>query len=306
MDPLINALGWRHDIEDRVDLEGLILAEGRVPCSTPAESTIPDNLDLEWFIQAVQGVWPFCHAFMRVGIFRILYWLATKGKVIDISEYYAAITDMKEDGDDSRPSGASIGGSLKASINFGEVLETLMPFPPLYPSGNVSNYDAWCQQHYSNKISEAVKEDAKLRGIKSIVPGIRSYNDLDRALVSGRTVVGLGMDWTSGWDAVKGVDKVIHLPSGRYRGGHALMVFGWKKIEGRRWPILHNSHESWGVRRRAAVSPETWNDILQRSRYGAYAVTNIALDEPEPTHQPWDWLTVDSLKSGIINPFGDN
>jgi len=302
---LDNNLGWLPDLEKMHDeaMLAMTLADGALPCSTPPAFAIPATLDPDWFIQAVQGVWPFCHAFMRCGIFRVLYWLTTKGQQIDVSEYYAAITDMMMDGDASQASGASIAGSLRASIKYGEAGEKTLPYPNSNVPSNMS-IDAFYRKNYSSKLPTVAVEDAKQRHIKSIVPNIRTYKDLDNALVSGRTAVGFGMDWYTGWDQLKDIDTLNYVPSGRFRGGHALMFFGWRTINGVRYPLMHNSHEGWGKRRRIAIHPNVVQTILQNSKYGALAVTNIDVAEKEVKAQPWDWLNdIANFKAKPIDPF---
>jgi hypothetical protein len=177
-----------------------------------------------------------------------------------------------------------------------------MAYPPSAPAG-YQNINAWCQQHYSNQISETVSEDAKKRHLKSIVPNIRSYDALDRALVSGRTAIGFGIDWNSGWAGLRGVDKCSTFPSGRFFGGHALMFFGWRTFGGERWPLMHNSHEGWGQKRRVAIAPRTVDWMLKNSRYGAVAATDVELNEPIPEARDWDWVTADNFRSKPVNPF---
>lgn len=298
------SLGWLPDKEDQHAAEIVKFSRGygAVTCDAPNPSDIPADLDPTWFIQKVQGVWPFCHAHMRAGIVEVLYWLATKGTVQDFSRYYAAIMDMRMDGNDSEPEGASISGSLRSSVKDGDALESLFPYPQLQPNGNV-DIDAWCKQHYSNKIDATTVQDASQRHIKSVVPGIRSYANLDAALVTGRTAIGFGMTWTTGWDAIRRVDTVKSFPQGRIRGGHALMFFGWRTIAGERWPLLHNSHDGWGIKRRAALAPAVIDRLLSNNQFGAFAVTNIELKDSNPQPQSWDWVTAANFQSGEVNPF---
>lgn len=291
--------GWNPDLESQHDAEIAKVSTGFgvLNCAAPAAEAIPLNLEIDWFTQDDQGAWPFCHAHMRAGIEEVLYWLTTKGKVKQASRLYDAITDMRMDGNDSSPEGASIGGSLRAAIKDGWCEETILPYPPLYPQDGIG-------RHYSNKIPETATEDSKHRHIKSIVPGIRTYKDVDAALVSGRTAVGFGMNWLSGWGQIRGVGTVNSTPSGRNLGGHALFFFGWRTISGLRYPILHNSHNGWGIKRRAAIHPHVVDDILAHSQFGAFAVTNIEIDDPIPQPQPWDWLTSGNFQSGPVDPFG--
>lgn len=285
--------GWKEEYEEKHsnDLASICCAQGHVPIASLGEANIPPNMDFEWFTQNDQLGWPFCHAHMRTGMEEILYYLATQGKIQNFSRYYAAITDMRMDGDDSRPEGASIGGSLRSAVKDGAAIETLMPYPPYNP------------RNYSNKIPANVKEDALSRHIKSLITGIRSYDDVDRLLTSGRGVVGLGFNWTQGWANIRGYDAVKQVPGGRILGGHALFLAGWKTIGNRRCPILHNSHDGWGVKRRAALFPEVVDYLIKTSRYGAFGATTIELGDKDPKPQPWDWVKGANFASGQVDPF---
>lgn len=291
-DPNGFGLGWRKDEEPKHEnfVASVSVSVGDLPCAAASEADIPNDMIPDWFTQNNQGSWPFCHAHMRTGMEECLAWLETKGTVYQFSRAFAAIMDMRMDGDDRYPEGASIGGSLKSAIRDGAAMEPLLPY---FPTGK-----------YSNKVPETVKADALTRRIHSLIPNIRSYSALDKILTSGRGAVGFGMDWTTGWAAFRGVDQVAKMPGGRVLGGHALFFFGWKKIAGERWPFLHNSHAGWGVHMRTAVAPRVIDYILQNSRYGAYGATNIVMNDPsDKIVQPWDWITTANFQSAPVNPF---
>lgn len=285
---LENFLGWAPDNEAQHSLALAALAPTAI-CSAPDPANIPDNLDLPDWQQQLQGYWPFCHAFMRTGAEEVLYWLA-KRDWLEFSHYRAAILNMRTDGNDSSPVGASISGAFRSAIADGAALEKFQLYPPLYPPNNVQSsaqIDAWCSSIYKNIVQPLATQDATNRHIKSVTPNIRSYDQLKQLMVTGRYVFGLGMDWTTGMDNIKGVDQYPSLPSGSVRGGHALFVFGWKKVNGDLWPIMHNSQSNlWGVRRRCAFPPRWWDYVLSRGRYGAFGASDIAITDTNP--QPRD------------------
>ena len=271
-----NEFGWNPELEAQhaAAIQAMTVSP---PCEA-ASGDIPETMDPDWFLQDLQGPWPFCHAHMRTGMEEILAWLATH-QVFQFSRKLAAVLDMRMDGNDSRPAGASISGSIRAGQKWGTCLEKDWPY-------YATNQDA-----YTNKIPAAVMEKAGHFHITTVSPSIRTYQDLDRWNTSGRAVIGFGMDWTTGCDALTDKAQAAAIPRGAYRGGHALLVFGWRTVKGERWPIVHNSQSNrWGVRRRCAWSPAIWNAVLSQSRFGAFAATNISMDDPAPMAQPWGWV----------------
>lgn len=274
-------LGW---LEEEEHQHTEHLAPFTVPeflCSAPA--SIPDTLDVP-FLQRTQGYTPFCHGFMRRFVEVCLAWLATNGQVYNFSPYYAAVGDMIMDGNASRPVGASIGGSLRASLSFGSAEEQYQSWPAIF---NTENY----ARGYNGKLLAPAQDNAKMHHMQSVVPGVRSYDDMDKALSSGACCMGYGLTWTTGFDALRGVTTADHVPGGTVRGGHAQAAFGWITKAGERWYYNHNSHDGWGVRNRIAYSPSMWDKILKNSRYGAFICSNIKLDDAKPIAAPgWDWL----------------
>lgn len=258
------AFGWKPEFECLHDVSR-ITSSARVSVSA---ADVPDNVDLANWIQDDQLQLPFCHAHMRTGCEEILQQLVT-GDVIQYSRYYAAITDMRQDGDDRYPEGASIKGSMLAAIKTGAALETLMPY--------LQN-----ERQYSNKIKDVVTANALNHHIKSMTDAIRSYDEMLALLITGRYVIAFGLDWTTDLANLKNVTKCDHTTSGGILGGHAVLSFGWTTVNGSKWPYLHNSHLGWGVRRRVAMCPQWWDRILSRSRFGAFGISDIALDDYTP------------------------
>jgi hypothetical protein len=256
--------GWKEENETLHNVDDL---RHSVVCL--GASDVPDDLDIDWF-QDDQGAQPFCHAHMRTGAAEILAGLKM-GEFPQYSRYFAAITDMFMDGDDaSTPQGASIGGSLRASIKYGEALEKLMPYEP-------------DPRRYSRHIDPPVLTDAQQRGLVSLSPKINDYATMMSLMTSGRYVIGFGLKWTTGWANLRNVATAEGRSiGGQILGGHAVLFFGWKTIKGDKWPILHNSHDGWGVQRRCAIPPNFVDYILNGSIYGAWGMSDIKLNDFTP------------------------
>lgn len=243
-------------------------------CAAPA--TIPDIHELNW-VQDEQGPTLFCHSHMSTGMLECLDLLAQGdgGKVRNFSRYFSAIMNMRQDGDDSQMAGASISGSILVATEIGSPLEDLMPW---------IWYDD--QNHpYSNRIPAVALAGAMHHKLKSLIPNIRSYEEMDKWAVTGRAVMGFGMDWTTGMDSLRGVKFCSRTPPGSYRGGHALTSsLSWITRAGERWYALDNSHLGWGdgESRRCYMSPGWWDHELAVSRFGAQIATDIEVDDINP------------------------
>lgn len=274
------ALGWIPENEAQHESEVLGMSAD-LPCS--ASGDIPKELAVSWFTQQSQGSWPFCHAHMRTACLEYLYWVKMKGQIAQYSRAFATITDLRMDGDDSRPNGASIGGSMQASQKWGEASEGDMPY---FPNG------------YSKFIPADVMADASKHRIQSLVPNCRSYDAMDTALTTGLVALAFGMDWTTGWDDLHGVQFLEDVPRGRSRGGHALAGFGWVTRGGERWYALHNSHDGWGVAMKCYLSPRVWDTLLRESQFGACLVSDLKLED-QPLARPWDWLEDANFSNGM-------
>ncbi len=274
LDQFGNPLGWDPDKED---LHTAALAEFSVPalvCDAPV--SIPDTLEIPGYRQDMQGAWPFCHAHMRTMCSEILTWMATKGELRHYSRKFAAITDMRQDGNDRRPAGASIGGSMRAALNYGECLETDFPY---YVQG----------ENYSNVIPAELLTRAAKTHIRTLVPGIRSFEDFDRAMVTGNVTCGFGIDWTTGWSGLRGVEYLTYMPGGNFLGGHALGFFGWRTRGGERHYAMYNSHPGWGADTRIFVAPAVIDKICRTTRYGLLLASDMNLAEPVKP-RGWDWI----------------
>ena len=270
-----------HEEVQAGQLGEMLLAE--LPCSAPSD--IPKDMPVDWFTQQSQGSWPFCHSHMRTACAEFLYWLATKGKVVQYSRAFGAITNLRMDGNDSRPAGASISGSMRAANKYGEALEDLFPY---FKNGI-----------YTNQIPASVSDNASKHRIEKVVPSCRSYDQMDAALTTGLFALALGFTWTTGWDAVRGQQFLDGIPGGRVRGGHALAGFGWLTRAGERWYCLHNSHDGWGTNMRCYLSPKTWDNLLRNSPYGANLVSDIKITD-ETVSRDWEWLAGMNFDAGGV------
>lgn len=268
--------GWKPENEHLHDLSDITHS---VACSVDPGEKVPDNLDLPW-MQDDQLGWPFCHAHMRSGAEEILAGLQMdNGKFPSYSRYFAAITDMREDGDDRSPEGASISGSIRAAIRWGDPNEDLFPYPPYDP------------RRYSNQIPASVVAAAKAHKLKSVSPRVQSYDQMIGMAKSQRYVFLIGLFWTEGMAALRGVETSQGTSpfSGGVLGGHAVLSFGWKKVGGDLWPILHNSHNGWGVRRRVALSPKFWDRVLQDPTFGVWGASDIELTDFTPVPREYSF-----------------
>lgn len=274
LDQFGNPLGWDPDKEA---MHTEALAAMSVPaliCEAP--SSVPDTLDIPGYRQDMQGSWPFCHAHMRTMCSEVLTWMATRGEWRQYSRKFAAITDMRQDGNDSRATGASIGGSMRAAAQYGECLETDFPY---YKAG----------ERYSNVIPAEILARAAKSRIRTLVPGIRSFDEFDRAMITGNVVCGFGIDWTSGWAGLRGTEYLTNMPGGSRLGGHALVFFGWRTRGGERYYGMYNSHPGWGVDTRLFVAPAVIDRICRTTQYGLQLASDMNLAEPVKP-RGWDWI----------------
>jgi hypothetical protein len=274
-------LGWTPELEEQHDSA---IVEMSAPAPICAAGDIPKELDVSWFTQQDQGHWPFCHAHMRTACLEYLYWVATRGQVVQYSRRFATITNLRMDGDDSRPNGASIGGSMRASQKWGEALEESFPY--------------FGDTGYSNHIPAKVMLEADAHRIRSLAPACRSYDAMDAALTSGLVALALGFEWSTGWDDQRGGKFLDAIPRGRVRGGHALAAFGWVTRAGERWYAMHNSHPNWGQNRKMYLAPDVWDRLLIESRFGACLVSDLELKDAPPA-RPWDWLESANFSNGM-------
>lgn len=271
--------GWRPDLEDGQNVASIthpVICTGAAD-GIPAAYDVPPD---QW-TQDDQGGWPFCHAHMRTGAEELLAWKLT-GKAPSYSRYYAAITDMRQDGDDSKPEGASIKGSMIAATRTGCALESTKAYPALWaPSGQ--NQGRWMNSVYSNTIGSETQASAKLHHIKSLSPAIRSYDQMKAMAISGRYVFAFGLYWTESLSSLQKVSVCTDSrSSGSVLGGHAVLSFGWITKNGDLWFKLQNSHFGWGVDRRVAFSPKWWDSTLRLTQFGMFGISDIALDDYNP------------------------
>lgn len=271
--------GWEPEQEQQHQLAVATLAP-RATCAAP--DVVPDIFDFPW-VQRDQRRRPFCHAFMRGGMEEVLCLLGTR-KAIQFSRYFDAITNMRMDGNDSRPTGASISGSLRAAIRYGSPLDRLKPY--------LEDDEA-----YSNRITAECLADATHHHISSITTQIRSYDQWKALAITGRYVLGFGLDWTQGLASLQGQRQFGNQSlGGAILGGHAVMSTPrWITVNGDKWFPLDNSHSRWGVGMRCFMPPKFWDRILGNSRFGAWAASDITLDDISPQPIDFDFNEPDLL-----------
>lgn len=271
-----NALGWAPELEDQHNAAIAAMSVPELRCSAP--TSIPDDFDVPDFVQDNQGQWPFCHSHMRTGCSEALTWMATEGQILpQHSRKFAAITNMRMDGNDRAPNGASISGSMRAAVKYGEVAEKLFPY---YTQG----------ERYSNVIPQSILDAASKSRITTLVPNIRSFEEFDKAMVTGLVVAAFGISWTEGWSNLRGVEHIENYPGGRYLGEHALFIMGWKTRANARCYRIHNSHPQWGQRNRVSVSPRIIDNICRTSRHGVILASDMKLQDVVLKPRDFSWL----------------
>lgn len=273
------SFGWEPEQEPQHNKEVASLQAAAI-CSVP--DVVPATFDFPWQ-QRNQGRWPFCHAHMAGGMAEVLCLLSTKQQV-QFSRYFTAITDLRMDGDDSHAAGASISGSLRARIKYGDALDAKKPY--LKDTDN-----------YSNKISQDALADSTHHHITSLTSQIRSYDQWKALATTGRYVLGFGLDWTEGLANLRGMATYAGSSlGGSVLGGHAVMSTPrWITVKGDLWFALDNSHLGWGKGMRCFMPPKFWDRILGTSRFGGWASSDIALDDIAPKPIEFDLSEPDVL-----------
>lgn len=254
--------------------------QAKAVCDVP--SSVPDTFDFVWK-QRNQRRRPFCHAHMRGCVEEVLCLLATK-QSLQFSRYYAAITDLRMDGDDRHAAGASISGSLRSAIHDGACLDSIKPY--------IAD-DA----QYSPNISDLAVADATHRHVKSLTSQIRSYDQWKALALTGRYVLGFGLDWTEGLAALRGIRQYAGSSlGGAILGGHAVASTPrWITVKGDKWFPIDNSHDGWGVDMKCFMPPKWWDRILSTSRFGGWASSDIAIDDMAPQPIDFDFSEPDVL-----------
>lgn len=120
-------LGWRNDLERFGALRPSALKSFRRPASVP-ELFDPSG----WMKIEDQQQTNSCTGHGATTAAELLYWLATKGTVIQLSRMFAYITAQRIDGLAGRDEGATITGVVKALERDGVCLEELCPFTGRY------------------------------------------------------------------------------------------------------------------------------------------------------------------------------
>lgn len=293
-----NGLGLReHTPEEMAQLLAEIPNSPDLLCSAP--TNIPKDNPMDWFKQLSQFVYPFCHGHGRVACASGLYYIATQGKQTRFSRRFAAITDMRCDGNDKVPAGASIPGSMRAAGKYGEVEESEFEyFDCTVPPGgfrNNADINAFVSKHYSNVTPDNVVADAAKIKIQHFVPNLKSYDQMDAGLITGNYACFFGITWDAGLASLRGIEKATKVPSGQVLGGHALATFPWKTFGQERWYPILNSHDGWGVNMRCYMPPSWWDWQIKNSPYGFYLVSDITAPVQA---RGWDWL--DDANSGLV------
>lgn len=269
-------LGWRQDDESLLAVQ--LAAITQPMCAAPLRA---DQIPAEFlpaFLRCEdQGVTNTCAAHAVTTAGEVCYHIASRGMDTQLSRRAAYTWAKQIDGSSpNQDAGATISAVVLASQRIGFCDELTVPW---YPAG----------QYVSGMPNEAAAREEAAKQRVGSAGDIRTYEQLDQWLTSGHGAVVCGIAWTTGWDAVRGVDTVDALPQGTYRGGHALSYVGWTTRAGERWPYLANSHgPAWGRNGLVAVSPRVVDTLVRGSQFGFRGISDLAV----PEVREWDWLTM--------------
>jgi hypothetical protein len=259
------SLGWNEELEA---MHAEQLAKLRVPLkvSTPVSADIPDELDTSWFKPEDQGPFNSCCGNANAGLGEYLWFLQTKGEVLQFSRRWMYVQTKKRDKSVNVDDGASISGGMLVAAEDGYALEQLVPY---WRSG----------ERYSPVIPNELeaRRDASERRLRSVTD-IKTYDDMDRWLTSGAGGVLIGIDWVEGQLQFKSA-FMDREPGGRSVGGHALWLGGWTTRGGERWPFMHNSHRGWGVNQRTAVNPKIIDKWCRNNRFGVKGGSDMTIPQ---------------------------
>lgn len=269
-------LGWRQ--EDESLLADKLAAIMQPLCSAPLRSDqIPADFIPSFLRCEDQGATNTCAAHAVTTAGEVCYHIASRGDDTQFSRRAAYAWSKEIDGSSpNHDQGATISAVALVSQRTGFCPEQIVPW---YPAGRFV-------RGVPNEM--AAKQEASKFRIGSL-GDIRTYDQLDQWLTSGHGAVVCGIEWTTGWDELQGVEYLDHLPQGEYRGGHALAWCGWTNRAGERWPILVNSHgQRWGRNGLLAVNPRVVDTLARNSQFGFKGISDLST----PVVREWDWLTI--------------
>jgi len=244
----IAGLGWRRDLESREELH-----RTAVPFCMVQGYTAPEKIDHRaWLKVENQKVMGSCAGQAISTIQEVLNYIATGGKIVQLSRMFGYLAAQRGDGGSRGDTGAMISGAIKGAMTLGCCPEELFPYPC---DVSPCSCRETCQR-YTKVIPAEALEVGKLH-LARRHSVLKSYADCFKWLASGVGAIEIGILWTAGL-ANKGVIEVSDLSGDPY-GGHALAVVGYserKDSQGRNYLWLVNSHsERWGNKGWAEVAP---------------------------------------------------
>lgn len=216
-----------------------------------------------------------CSGQARTSCNEIAYHRETKGGIIQLNRMFAYRTGQMIDGL-SGDVGATITGSAKGSMKYGECLESIWPYV----------------NRYQSKLPQACFTDAAKRKLR-MYKALRSYDDVLRWLVHGIGGVQIGIDWNSSMDNYDKNGLILKYSQGG--GGHALCLGDWntdyKDDAGNPFIEMFNSWgKTWGVNGSAFIHPKIVDYWCKNETVVGYS--DMDGDEIKPRSYDWSKFTM--------------
>lgn len=213
-----------------------------------------------------------CAGQSRTSACEIAYFRETKGGIIQFNRMFAYRTGQMIDGI-TGDRGATIYGSVKGSVKYGECLESLWPYI----------------NRYQSKVPQECFKQAESRKLKTY-KALRSYDDVLRWLVHGIGGVQIGIDWNSSMDNYDKNGLITKYSQGG--GGHALCLGDWNKNylddNGNPFIEMFNSWgKSWGVNGNAYIHPKVIDYWCKYETVVGYS----DMDGEDIKPRTYDWST---------------
>jgi C1A family cysteine protease len=260
-------LGWRIDLEDFGFLARGTADDSGLPPWNAAE--IPDSMNVQDWLQIEdQGQQGSCQGHARTTAAEIAIYRATRQKV-QLNRQFAYITSQIVDGIRG-DQGSTITGGARASMKYGEALESLWPY-----SGR-----------YDTRIPQACYDDGQGRKLRSYKQ-LRTYDDVMRWLVHGVGGIVIGIRWNPTCEPDSYGRIMSYNP--RSGGGHALAFCDWSKKHSKNEPFIVKANSwgrKWGDDGFAYVSPGVVQAFCETQTVVGYS--DMEGDAIKP--RSFDWI----------------
>jgi len=181
--------------------------------------------------------------------------LKLKGYDVEISRMAAYLLAQKYGGGWTGDNGASIGGAVRASEDFGMPLEATMSYPisrsPAEADRNYSNSVKWLKANWDKVQAEAANYKFQSH---TDIKGPDEVCDYTGSKMGG---IIIGIPWDPNSMAASRTGKITKWNASG-KSWHAMYFRGFKTFSGVRWPMLCNSHKGWGFEGKgwAYIAPE--------------------------------------------------